>query len=172
MLATFSLAACSTLIGEAEVPPECPQIVIVKDTSQLTVFQPGPGRDLTDVLLDARIDRFGGECETDLEPDNSGTVNVDLQLVFEATRGPANKTRAANFSYYVAIGDRSGAILAKKVFDVGFEFEGNRNRVGGIEELTQEIPLRTGELGEDFEIFIGFQLSPEQLDYNHTKQIR
>jgi len=169
-MATFTLAACS--IGETAVAPECPHIIIVKDTAELTAFRPGPGRDLTDVVLDARIDRFDGECETDLESDRSGRVNVDLQLIFEATRGPANETREGKFSYYVAIGDRGGAILAKKVFDTSFEFAGNRNRIGGAEELTQEIPLKPGDLGDDFDIFVGFQLSPEQLAYNRAKRAR
>lgn len=172
VLALFTLSACSSLSSNAVVAPPCPHIVIVKDTSEMTAFQPGPGRDLTDVMLDARINRFDGECETDLESDRSGKVNVDLQLIFEANLGPANKTRTGNFSYYVAIGNRSGAILAKKVFDIEFEFDKNRNRLGGLEELIQEIPLRAGELGEDFDIFIGFQLTPEQLNYNHAKRIR
>ncbi len=166
----FTLVACSS--DEGVLAPACPNIVIVKDTAELTKFRPGPGRDLTDVVLDARIDRFDGECETDLEDDRSGKVEVDLQLIFEATRGPANDTRTGEFRYYVAIANRGGAILAKKVFATEFEFEGNRNRIGAVEELTQEIPLRPGELGEDFDIFIGFQLNPEQLDYNRAKRLR
>ncbi len=127
---------------------------------------------MTDVVLDARLDRFDGECETDLDDDTSGQVDVDLQLFFEATRGPANQTREGRFDYFVAIADGSGAILAKKVFQTEFEFDGNRNRVGLIEELTQEIPLRAGQLGEDFDIFVGFQLSPEQFEYNRARQGR
>jgi hypothetical protein len=163
----FSLVACSS--EESVIAPACPNIIIVKDTSEMTSFRPGPGRDLTDVVLDARITRFGGSCETSLENDRSGQVEVDLQLFFQATRGPANDTREGEFSYYVAIADRGGAILAKKVFVTEFEFEGNRTRIGAVEELTQEIPLRPGELGEDFDIFVGFQLNPEQLDYNRDK---
>lgn len=163
----FTLAACSA--EETATAPACPTVIIVKDTADLTTFRPGPGRDLTDVVIDARLARFDGSCETDLENDRSGQVNVDLQLIFELIRGPANKTREGEFSYYVAIAARDGTILAKKVFNTGFEFEGNRNRIGGIEELTQEIPLRPGQLGEDFDIFVGFQLNPDQLDYNRAK---
>ncbi|NKB48167.1 MAG: hypothetical protein GKS02_02265 [Alphaproteobacteria bacterium] len=170
-LALFVLAACSSADDEA-LAPQCPHIVIVKDTSELTAFRPGPGRDLTDVVLDARIDRFEGECVTDLESSRPVKVNVDLQMIFEATRGPASETRTGEFSFFVAIANRSGDILAKRVFDTEFEFEGNRNRIGGIEELTQEIPLRRGERGEDFDIFIGFQLDPEQLKYNQAKNVR
>lgn len=166
----FALAACSN--NESAIAPACPNIVIVKDTAELTTFRSGPGRDLIDVVLDARIDRFAGSCETDLDDDKSGEVIVDLQLFFEATRGPANSAREGSFTYYIAIADRSGDVLAKKTFSTDFAFEGNRNRIGGVEELTQEIPLDAGELGEDFDIFVGFQLSGEQLNYNRAKQIR
>ena len=170
VLAMFTLVACAS--EESASAPECPHIIIVKDTAELTAFQPGPGRDLTDVVLDARVSGFGGSCETDLERDQSGEVTVDLQLAFEAVRGPANRTREGKFSYFIAIGDRGGAILAKEVFETEFEFEGNRTRVGALEELSQAIPLRPGQLGDDFDIFVGFQLSPEQLDYNRAKLAR
>lgn len=166
-----ALAACSVIEDPAPAPP-CPNVLIVKDTAEFTAFRPGPGRDLTDVELDARIARFDGECETSLEKDRSGEVSVDLQLFFEATRGPANTTREGKFQYYVAIGDKRGRIRAKKIFETVLEFDSDRNRVGADEELTQVIPLRPGELGEDFDIFVGFQLSPEQLDYNRSKRAR
>ena len=163
----LALAACAA--EESATAPACPTVVIVKDTADLTTFRPGPGRDLTDVVIDARLARFDGSCETDLDDDRSGQVNVDLQLIFEVERGPANADDRGEFSYYVAVAERDGAILAKKVFETGFEFDDNRRRIGGIEELTQEIPLRPGELGEDFEIFVGFQLDREQLQYNRAK---
>ncbi len=165
----FALAACEN--QESVSAPACPTIVIVKDTADLTTFRPGPGRDLTDVVIDARLARFDGSCETDLERDQSGRVNVDLQLLFEIERGPANQDREGQFRYCVAIAERDGgAILAKKVFATEFEFEDSRRRIGGIEELIQEIPLQPGELGEDFEIYVGFQLTPEQLQYNRAKR--
>ncbi len=165
----FALAACEN--QESVSAPACPTIVIVKDTADLTTFRPGPGRDLTDVVIDARLARFDGSCETDLERDQSGRVNVDLQLLFEIERGPANQAPNGQFRYYVAIAERDGgAILAKKVFATEFEFEDSRRRIGGVEELIQEIPLQPGKLGEDFEIYVGFQLTPEQLQYNRAKR--
>lgn len=166
-----SLAACAKQDSAASAPP-CPNIIIVKDTSELTAFRPGPGRDLTDVVFDAKLGRYAGDCETSLEKDRTGTVSVDLKLFFEATRGPANDTREGKFSYYVAVAKRGGEILAKKVFDAGLKFEGNRNRVGVMQELSQEIPLHKDQLGEDFDIYVGFQLTPEQLQFNRGKVAR
>lgn len=165
-----ALGACAQ--QDEESGPLCPNIIIVKDTSEYTAFKPGPGRDLTDVVMEARLDRFSGFCETDLDRDRSGEVTLDLRLIFQATRGPASTSRAARFPFFVAIADREGNILAKEIFESEFEFEGNRTRIGVFEDLTPEIPLAPGQTGEDFDIFVGFQLTGEQLDYTRSRNVR
>jgi len=72
-------------------------------------------------------------------------------------------------SYFIAIADRNENILARETFESEVEFEGNRNRIAYVEELKQKIPLKAGKLGDDFKIFIGFQLNDEQLKYNRNK---
>jgi hypothetical protein len=169
-LAVFALAACET---DKRPPPPCPDIVIVKDASDLTLFREGPGRDLTDVVLEAQIVEFRGFCETDLDDDTgTGEVVVEMELILSATRGPANTTRDGSMRYFVAIADSEENILAREEFDTAVAFEGNRNRVAFLEELTQTIPLKRGELGDAYNIFIGFQLSDDQLRYNLQKRGR
>lgn len=168
LLAVLVLAACQR--GPERPPPECPEIAIVQDLAELTLFVPGPGRDLTDVTLEARIVEFGGFCNTDFDEDEgTGEVEVDLEVLFQATRGPASTDRTAKVTYFIAIADRNENILARETFDSELEFEGNRNRVAYVEELTQTIPLREGRRGEDFKVFIGFQLNDQQLQYNRNK---
>ena len=169
-LALFVLAACQQ--GPSAPPPPCPNIVIVRDAAELTQFLPGPGRDLTDVTLEARIADFQGFCETDLEDNGTGTVEVELQLIMAATRGPAAATRDATVRYFVAIADTDETILAREVFETSINFEGNRNRLGFAEELAQTIPLRAGQFGDAFNIFVGFELSDEDLAYNRRKRGR
>ena len=169
-LALFILAACQQ--GATAPVPPCPDIVIVQDASELTQFLSGPGRDLTDVTLEARISDFRGFCETDVEDDRTGTVDVELQLLLVATRGPAATTRDATFRYFVAIADKKENILAREEFESSVSFEGNRNRIGFSEELAQNIPLKAGQLGDAFSIFVGFVLSDEDLKYNLNKRGR
>jgi hypothetical protein len=170
-LMVFVLAACSQ--GIERPPPPCPDIVVVKDAADITLFKDGPGRDLTDVVLEAQIVRFGGFCETDIDEDtNTGEVTVDLQVLFRATRGPASTSREASLRYFIAISDRNDAILARAEFDSDIAFEGNRNRVAYLEELTQKIPLKAGELGDAYRVYVGFQLSDEALQYNLDKRGR
>ncbi len=169
--ALFVLVACQK--GPERLPPACPVIKIVQDASELTLFKDGPGRDLTDVTLEARVVEFGGFCDTDIdEDDRTGEVDVDMEVLFEASRGPASTARDGSLTYFIAIADASEKVLVRKTFDFSFEFEGNRNRIGVIEKLSQRIPLKAGQVGEDFQIFIGLQITDEQLEYNRAKRAR
>ena len=168
LLATLVLAACQQ--GPERLAPACPTIAIVQDASELTLFVDGPGRDLIDVTLEARIMEFAGFCDTDLDEDTgAGRVDIDLELLFQAKRGPASANLEAQLSYFVAITDKDEVILARENFTIDLKFEGNRNRIGAVETLAQKIPLKSGEFGEDFKVFVGFQLSEEQLRFNRIK---
>ncbi|MGE0256647.1 MAG: hypothetical protein AB7N54_11280 [Alphaproteobacteria bacterium] len=151
-------------------PPPCPAIVVVGETAELTQFRPGPGRDLTDVIAEGRIDRFDGFCETERKRDGTGEVSVELQLFFAIARGPANTTRTATYEYFVAVADKSERILAKQTFSADVAFEGNRNRLTAFETLEQTIPLAANQDGGAFTVYVGFQLTPDQLDYNRARR--
>jgi hypothetical protein len=170
LFAALLLAACSS--GESTLAPPCPTIVIVQELASLTQFKPGEGRDLTDVVLEGKITGFDGFCETDLDKDIAQAVEVELRVVFTAARGPANTDRKGSYSYFVALADREGDTVQKHVFDSTVEFPGNRNRVAPFEELTLKVPLKPGESGANYTVYVGFQLTPEQLDYNRTSRTR
>ncbi len=167
-VAAVTLAACSGS-DVSRIPP-CPNVVIVDDIAQVTKFLDGPGRDLTDVVLEARIAGFDGSCVTDLDSGDAGEVEVDLLLVVEATRGPANADRRGRYDFFVAIAKSEGDILAKRVFPGEVVFEGNRTRVATEEELTQLIPLQPGTDGSDYDILVGFQLTADELTYARQQQ--
>src|SRR3546814_10082973 len=86
-----------------------------------------------------------------------------------ASRGPANTNRQGAVSYYVAIVDPDKNIAQRRVFTREVAFEGNRHRLQLREELTQTIPLAAGQSGEDFQIYVGLQLTEEQLAFNRAK---
>ena len=167
LAATVLVAGCDQTRRQ---PPACPAIVVVGETAELTQFRPGPGRDLTDVVAEGRIDRFDGFCETDRNRDGTGEVSVELQVFVVIARGPANTTRTASYEYFVAIADTSERILAKQTFSADVAFEDNRNRLTAFETLEQKIPLAVNQDGGAFTVYIGFQLTPDQLAYNRAKQ--
>ena len=165
-VAAATLAACTA--KDDRLAPPCPSIVVVQELANVTQFLPGEGRDLTDVVMQGKVTGFDGFCETELEKDTTGEVTVDLRVLLAFTRGPANTDRKGSYSYFVAIADREDNPMQKHVFDSAVTFTGNRGRVAAYEELTLKVPLRAGENGGDYSVLIGFQLTPEQVEYNRS----
>ena len=87
-------------------------------------------------------------------------------------RGPADRSRAAEFDYFVAVADPQRNILAKEVFRVQFKFAPNEQRVGTVEEIEPRIPLKARADGVDYQIIVGFQLTPEEIEWNRTRKPR
>ena len=154
------LAACAT----DDAPKPCPQVVVLADAATQVKFS-GQGRDLTDVLFEAEVEPGRLVCEYD-----DAEVDVDLQVRVVASRGPANADRLANIRYFVAVARTSQAVLARESFDIAIPFPGNRTRVSGLEEIGQIIPLTRGEDGSDYRIYIGLELTPEELRYNRANR--
>ena len=157
------LAACS---GEDDIGPPCPTIAPVPTATTVTRFT-GEGRDLTDVDFSAQISNVNFACEYD---DN--TVVMDLQIVFEASRGPANESGRSVFSYFIAIGKRARPrdLLAREEFTVAVEFQGNRRRQQFFDESIQRFPLAPGEDGGSYVVFVGLLVSRDELEFNRANR--
>ena len=163
ILSGLVLSGCG-LIEPEKAPPACPEIIVLKEAEEMTRFQ-GQGRDLTDVTFEASINNFANVCVLDEE-----TNNLSNQVVvrFELTQGPASDG-AAKFNYFVAVATHDRKILSRESFDLVAPFEGNRTSVALVDNIFPTIPLRNGKTGDDYIIFIGFELTRSELYYNRTK---
>lgn len=157
------LAACSR--DEDRREAACPQGIVPADAGTVTHFRDGPGRDLTDVVAEAHIVNILVQCKYDRRG-----VTVDLQVAIAVDRGPADRSRVAEFDYFVALVDPEQNILAKEPFRVRFEFRDNRTRLGTIEELEPRLPLADVMKGPEHQVLIGFQLTPEELAWNRSQR--
>lgn len=160
------LAACSSADDNKVVQGEyaCPEAGILGGAERITQFKPGKGRDLIDVMFEADIRSIKTGCKI-LE----GRIVAEVSFELVATRGSAAESRQGKFIYFVAVADTTGRVLAKETFDTVIEFAENRRRAGTLELTEQSIPTTGGETAADFEILVGFQLSPEQLKFNRRK---
>ena len=154
-LAFVGLAACSS---DDEVYNPCPRIVVVKD-AQTQVRFIGDGRDLTDVAFEARIDGNGIACEYD-----DAEIEVEMQVRLEVARGPAAPREGADVSYFVAVARSDRAILAREEFGLSLDMPGNNTRVVALDDVSPTIPLRAGETGADYLIYLGLSLSDDELN--------
>lgn len=157
------LAGC----GQRAAPPPCPDVRILAVTADLVQFRPGAGRDLTDVEFEVSTENLSGSCSYRRD----GTqVEVDLSVTFIVERGPALQGNSVRFPYYIAIVTRDEQIRAKEVFDVDLTFQQGQRRIGVTENSRERIPLGDGEIGLDYQILVGLQLTEEQLAFNRRER--
>ncbi len=172
LLSMLGVAGCSS---SDEPPPSqiCPRISALGDAAMLTKFAVGIGRDLTDVDHEIRIVdiRFG--CQFTEDENDNPILAVAVAPVFEASRGPANSDRQAQFNYFVAIADQQRTILNKQTFELRVAFPGNRSRVTISPDdppVTVDIPPVPGQSGTSYHVFVGLQLTPDELQYNRRRR--
>lgn len=159
------VAACG--LFEKDIKYRCPAVFILEDAKDLTRFKPGPGRDITDILFEAEIVNFVGDCDYD-----EGEAEIELSVQIRVERGPANKARQVAFDYFVAIPEFQSQSEGKSVFKVTGEFEGNRTRMLYQDDLEMTIPVKVPAEGSALEIVLGFQLTPEELKFNRSRKQR
>ncbi|HWA44570.1 MAG TPA: hypothetical protein VHA10_15245 [Hypericibacter adhaerens] len=149
-------------------PPPCPRIVTISDASHLTRFQ-GPGRDVKDVQFEAQVGQVSSACVYVVEPDTNKTrIETTMQVQTIASRGPAMTGDNAQFQYFIAISRIGAGPLTRRAFDVEIPLEGNNTRAQSVDELTQMIPLQSGESGDNYVIYVGLVLTPDELKFNRA----
>ena len=130
----------------------CPAVFILEDAKDLTRFKAGPGRDITDILFEAEIVNFTGECDYD---EDEGLVDIELLVQIRVERGPANRRRDIAFEYFAAIPRFQSRPEGKRVLPVKGVFEEKTTRLVYQDELTMTIPVKTPDDGAALEIVRG-----------------
>ena len=155
-----SVAGCSTF----DDPPPCPRVSILKQTSLLTLYGEGPGRDDVDVAFELALRDVASDCDLNVDDEAGGGVAVTFALPIYATRGPAAETDRLSVPFFVALADPGRQIVAKEVFTAEIAFDADGASARAVEEIEQWIPLGPGEFGLGYETLVGFQLTPAQLE--------
>jgi len=164
----FLLVACSGK-KTPDVVRSCPGLVGIDDAMEQTHFV-GGGRDLTDVDFTARIEdvRYGCVYSSD-----GSVIETELLVQLVAAQGPANRNRQAQVAYFLAVGKQREQgppdILVREAYQATAEFEGNRTSVMLNDELMMSIPIRRGERGDDYTIFVGLVLDEPEVEYNRRQ---
>ena len=157
------LTACGILVpGKAKV---CPRVSLLKEAETITRYRKGTGRDLTDVLYEAKVLDIKSSCKYLNE-----RVRMEAIIDIVAKIGPASKGSSAQVPFFVAIIDSKKNIIAKRTFVSEAEFINGRRRAGVREEIDQILYLKKGEIGSDYEVVIGLQLTKSQLQHNRGRR--
>lgn len=167
-VAATALAGCSS--GDDAMTALCPTGGIVPDANIVVRFRDGPGRDVTDVLVQGKVVDMKIDCEYPKGRNARPGVSVDLQIAIAAERGPADRARKASLPYFIAVVDRDRNIANKFYFNAEFEWKDNRPVVGRTDPHELNIPLRSNFDGPSYQILVGFQLDEAELAWNRKQR--
>ena len=97
-------------------------------------------------------------------------LHASLDVIVIGERGPAaGKGDGVDLQYFVAVTGADQAVLSKRSFAVHIAIPADAKRAGVTDHIEETIPL-AGQAPGDLSIVLGFQQSPEVVDfYRHFR---
>jgi hypothetical protein len=150
--------------SSSKLTEACPSAVVLRPLSNTAVFGPAGERRPDNVAF------YGILSEAELKCEYTGNaVRLSLDTIVVGERGPASRGDSLDLQYFVAVTGPDQSILGKKPFAVRIAFEGTQKRSGVTDHIEETIPL-DGRKGADLNVLVGFQQSPEVVDfYKHFR---
>ena len=154
------------LVGNDDRPNAgpCPLMGVLYDNARTVQFaQPNVQR-YNNITFTGEMEGVSGLCRyVGTDPI---VMNVDVNMAFG--RGPAATSDRQTYRYWVAVTRRGRAPIEKAYFDVDVRFSRGESVVRRTEHIERIVIPRANDQisGENFEILVGFELTPEQVQFN------
>src|SRR5262249_35296576 len=144
----------------------CPMVKVVPDASYMTRFA-GVSEDLTDTMFEARLSDVQPKCVYSEDTNTKKTKIVsDLLVKLMASRGPKLTEDQVTFNYVVALTGQGGQKLTRQQFDVTIPLTKDKPSGQIADNPTVTIPLKKGENGDYFQIYVFLEVTQKELAYN------
>lgn len=171
------LSGCDLYMGgvtNTDVRMECPPVTILSEAASITRYLEGAKRSILDVDFSGKITGIKGSCAYKFNTrTGEEAVEISVKTKFKMRRGAGNKSQQADFQYFVSILKDNGTILQKQAFPYSAKFSKKRSWVKSSDSPVElSIPLRNENTGQNFKVYVGFQLSQEELEFNRTGMVK
>ncbi len=141
----------------------CPFVKILYDAARFVEMEGGRAA-AANVGFTGEIEGVTAGCSYH----NDEPITVQMNILFHLGRGPQAAGDQRTYRYWIAVTERNEAVLAKEYFDLPVNFEGGVT-AAATEEQTVVIPRATAETsGGNFEVLVGFEVTPEMAEFNRT----
>ncbi|WGM31726.1 Tat pathway signal sequence domain protein [Brevundimonas sp. NIBR11] len=141
----------------------CPYVKILYDAARFVELEGGRAAS-ANVGYTGEIEGVTAGCAYHADE----PITVQMNVLFNLGRGPQATADQRTYRYWIAVTERNQAVLAKEYFDLPVNFEGART-ASVTEEQSVVIPRATAETsGGNFEVLIGFDVTPEMAEFNRT----
>lgn len=161
-LASLGLAACSTSRDENAGP--CPNAFALHDAARVVEFRDPSVESFENVAYTAEIQAVRTFCR--YVDDRPIRAEVELEIGFG--RGPAATESSHDYGLWLAVTRTDVVVLDKQETRVRVNFPRGEDRVYLRRRIEDIVIPRAGEStsGTNFEILVGFDVTPEQLEFN------
>lgn len=171
LLGALTVSGCSSTqealqIGEAaerNVGP-CPRAFALYDAARIVEFR-GEEQTFDNVGFTGEIDKVTSLCR--YVGDNP--ITGDVEITFNLGRGPAAEGQSeAIYQYWMAITRKNIAVIDKQTFPLQVRFPEGADRISVTKTIEDYVISRANDTtsGENFEIIVGFEVTPEQRIFN------
>ncbi len=139
----------------------CPAVAILSYTGVVTNFD-GIGRNADDVVYNATITDLRVDCRED---DKTG-IYQRISFAIIASKGPAFANQAIVLPYFAVLLRDNNLITLKRIFQAELRFDPESDRFVLRQTIIQTLPDLDTARRYDYELLVGFQLTPDEVAYN------
>ncbi len=169
------LIGCSmsvgSLFGSGNSKPDlatsanCPRISTLADASSLSVFAPGSRALIENLAYEADITRVLLDCKV-----KDQVVTADFGLAGRVNLGPRGEAGKKTLPVFAALTLGDQKVITRLSRDSVVTVDPG-NRTGKFYEVIEKysFTMAPDKKPQDYEILVGFRLTPAQLDYNRKK---
>jgi hypothetical protein len=141
----------------------CPFVKILYDAARFVELEGGRAA-AANVGYTGEIEGVSAGCAYHSDE----PITVQMDILFNLGRGPQATGDQRTYRYWIAVTERNEAVLAKEYFDLPVNFDGAAT-ASVTEEQSIVIPRATAETsGGNFEVLVGFDVTPEMAEFNRT----
>jgi hypothetical protein len=164
-LTAMLLTSCAgvNLDDSPNVGP-CPVAGTLYDASRLVEIN-GPERH-ENVVFTGEVQGLRGFCRYV----GTNPITMEIEIDFAFGKGPKATASTRTYPVFVAVTRRDRSVLAKERFDIQVAWPAGKDIVRHTETVPGIVIPRANETisGSNFEVIVGFDLTPEQLAYNRS----
>ena len=164
--AVIGIAGCASNSRAARErnPAPCPNTIALADAARVVEFD--GDQTLENVAYSAEITNVEVVCRYFEDRPIQAEINVDMAF----GKGPKGADGEKLFKYFVAVTRTNLEVIEKAEFYVPVKFNEDRTIVVKTEEIDKIVIPRAGEetSGLNFEIIVGFSLTPQQAIFNRS----
>ena len=97
-------------------------------------------------------------------------ITMEIEIDFAFGKGPKATASSRTYPVFVTVTRRDRSVLAKEKFDIQVAWPAGSDVVRYTETIPGIVIPRANETisGSNFEVIVGFDLTPEQLAYNRS----